>query len=141
MHAVFELSRRIATAGATFVLLAFASRALADEKQPLPPGCTELLTADEFKKAGGYSENGPVYRPAPPYPSAELRAGIEGEVELQVTIGGDGKVLSVRVVRATRETFAKSAADTVSNWTYKPPRVSGRPVCVVVSLTHKFELK
>jgi protein TonB len=69
-----------------------------------------------------------IRRVIPDYPSAAKRDGIEGSVDLEVTISSRGVVEDVSVVRATPpDMFEKSAVAAVRKWKYDPRFVDGLP--------------
>lgn len=115
---------------------AMGGRATADVKPALPPGCPELVTAEEFRAAGGTTEDARTSRPPPPYPKGQR---IDGEVELEVIIATDGAVIDVKIVSATNTSFADSAVDTIKKWRYRPGKIDGRPVCIVARVTSSFK--
>jgi protein TonB len=69
-----------------------------------------------------------IRRIVPDYPSAAKRDGIEGSVDLEVTISSRGDVADVSVLNATPpEMFEKSAVAAVRKWKYDPRFVDGLP--------------
>jgi TonB family protein len=114
--------------------------AAAYDKPPMPADCTELYTVKEFLDAGGTQEKRPVRKQDAVYPPEQKAAGVEGDVELEGIIGGEGEVIDVRILRATNESFAKAAAEAALGWVYYKPRVSGRPVCLIVPMNFEFRL-
>jgi len=55
---------------------------------------------------------------APEYPAAARRAGQFGDVELNVSVAGDGTVKSVIVERASSDLLAQDAKDVVWKWRF-----------------------
>jgi TonB family protein len=71
----------------------------------------------------------PVRRDAPAYPAAVRALGIEGSVEVALTVLRDGNVGWVRVIRAEpRGYFEQAASESVRGWRFEPARRDGRPV-------------
>ena len=71
----------------------------------------------------------PIQREAPPYPQAVRAIGIEGTVEVALTVLRDGGVGWVEVVRAEpRGYFEQAAALGVRAWKFKPALQDGAPV-------------
>ena len=63
----------------------------------------------------------------PVYPPAMQAAGLEGAVKLDVLIGTDGHVASVRVLSSqVHPDFAASAAAAVKQWEFTPTLLNGR---------------
>ena len=59
--------------------------------------------------------------PSPKFPPEALRAGQSGEVQVEFTVGTDGSVSDVRVVRATpARVFDREAINAVRRWRFQP---------------------
>jgi protein TonB len=99
-----------------------------------PPPPTHVASTSATRQASS-GEPPPVVREAklirrivPDYPSAAKRDGIEGSVDLEVTISSRGDVADVSVLNATPpEMFEKSAVAAVRKWKYDPRFVDGLP--------------
>jgi TonB family protein len=71
----------------------------------------------------------PIRRDAPAYPEAVRAMGIEGAVEVALTVLRDGSVGWVRVVRASpRGYFEQAASEGVRRWRFRPALLDGEPV-------------
>jgi TonB family protein len=71
----------------------------------------------------------PLQRDAPAYPEALRAIGLEGTVEVALTVLRDGGVGWVRVVRATpRGYFEQAASEGVRRWRFRPAMQDGVPV-------------
>ncbi len=71
----------------------------------------------------------PLERAPPAYPDAVRATGIEGTVEVALTVLRDGRVGWVRVRRATPDGyFEQAATEGVRRWRYEPARRAGEPV-------------
>ena len=71
----------------------------------------------------------PIRRDAPAYPPAVRELGIEGAVEIALTVLRDGGVGWVRVIRAEpRGYFEQAASETVRRWQFAPATLEGVPV-------------
>jgi protein TonB len=69
-----------------------------------------------------------IRRVVPDYPAAAKHDGIEGAVDLEVTISSGGVVEDVSVVNATPpDMFEKSAVAAVRKWKYEPRFEDGLP--------------
>jgi TonB family protein len=75
----------------------------------------------------------------PPYPEAAKRAGIQGTVQLLVTIGKDGSVTNIRVLSG-HPMLAEAAAGAVRLWRYSPTLSNDKPVAVVTIVGVEFRL-
>jgi TonB family protein len=63
----------------------------------------------------------------PEYPKMARETGASGVVELVATVGADGKVKSVQVVKG-HPLLRQAAADAVKAWVYRPTTLNGVPV-------------
>ncbi|HEY6098746.1 MAG TPA: energy transducer TonB [Anaeromyxobacter sp.] len=71
----------------------------------------------------------PIQREAPAYPQAVRAIGIEGTVEVALTVLRDGSVGWVRIVRADpRGYFEQAAAEGVRRWRFQPATQEGEAV-------------
>lgn len=76
-----------------------------------------------------------ISTPQPPYPREAARTRASGTVVAQFTIGADGRVSEVTVIRARpRGLFEDAVLDTVRTWRFEPP---GEPV----TMTRTFEFR
>ncbi|HHW4680660.1 MAG TPA: energy transducer TonB, partial [Xylella taiwanensis] len=63
----------------------------------------------------------PISTPAPSYPTEALRAGIPGEVVVEIKVGTDGSVTNARIVQSTPpRVFDREALHTVKSWKFEP---------------------
>lgn len=68
----------------------------------------------------------PISTPQPPYPREAARSRASGMVVVQYTIGADGRVTDVIVLRSRpRGLFERTVQDTVATWRFEAP---GEPV-------------
>ena len=88
----------------------------------------------ETARAGSLASTVP-----PAYPLAAKAAGIEGKVVIKATIGTDGKVRSLRVVKGPME-LRQAAIDAVLRWEYHPTIFRGVPVEVDTTVTVVFTM-
>jgi TonB family protein len=66
---------------------------------------------------------------APKYPRQALERGTEGWVDLEFTVGTDGTVGNVTVVRSDPAgVFDAAASTSLARWRFRPVTVEGRPV-------------
>ncbi len=70
-----------------------------------------------------------IQREAPVFPQAVREIGVEGSVEVALTVLRDGNVGWVRMVRAEpRGYFEQAAAEGVRRWRFKPALANGVPI-------------
>ena len=74
------------------------------------------------------------------YPQEAKDKHIEGNVELDVTVGTDGHVKDVAVKKSIPELDAAAVA-AIRQWEFRPGRAKGKPVDVVCTVTIAFTLK
>jgi periplasmic protein TonB len=103
--------------------------------------------------SGGGTGGGP-YRPGagitpptllhevrPDYTEEARRAGIEGEVVLEIVVRHDGSVGDVKVLNGLRAGLDRRAIDAVRQWRFTPARRYGTPVDVIVEVAVEFKLR
>ena len=73
----------------------------------------------------------------PNYPADAMRAGVQGMVMIEATIGPDGKVVNTTVMRSIPMLDA-AAIEAVRQWEFTPSVVNGQPVPVVMTVTVNF---
>jgi TonB family protein len=64
----------------------------------------------------------------PTYPKEARAKKIEGTVVLDVTIGKDGAIENIHVVKSPDKRFSESALDAVRTWRYRPYLLNGNPI-------------
>ena len=78
----------------------------------------------------------------PPYPSAMVRAEIEGSVTVKVLIGADGRVKAIEPVSATNIAFLETTRDhALRAWRFQPATRNGIAVESWRTMTVKFQLE
>jgi protein TonB len=75
----------------------------------------------------------------PVYPSIAQSARVQGVVILEATIGTNGKVKDVRVLRSI-PLLDQAAIDAVRQWEYTPTMLNNVPVEVIMTVTVQFTL-
>jgi protein TonB len=76
----------------------------------------------------------------PVYPPLAKNAGIQGIVILECTIGPDGRVSGIRVLRS-HPLLERAAIAAVEGWSYTPTLLNGVPVSVLMTVTVDFRLR
>lgn len=74
------------------------------------------------------------------YPDVARRAGIEGRVSVQFTVGVDGTVTNAQVLRGIGGGADEEAVNAIMNTQWTPGRQRGRPVPVRFVYTVQFRL-
>ncbi|HET9402514.1 MAG TPA: energy transducer TonB, partial [Candidatus Acidoferrales bacterium] len=80
----------------------------------------------------------PVAQPA--YPEVAREAGIEGTVEMRVTIDEQGKVIDIRLLSG-EPALVQAAMNAVRQWRYRPYLVDRKPAKVVTVIRLEFKLQ
>ena len=75
----------------------------------------------------------------PTYPVEAQRAGVQGVVIIEATIGEDGKVRDA-VVRQSIPQLDQAALDAVKQWEFTPTVVDGKPVPVIMTVSVQFTM-
>jgi len=94
-----------------------------------------------FVVGGNITEPVKLSGPNPIYPEAARRARIQGVVVLECTIGKDGRVQNVKVLRGLPLGLTETAVDAVNKWKFQPSTLNGKPVEVLYILTVRFNLQ
>jgi protein TonB len=83
----------------------------------------------------------PIKAPAPQYPVAAVRNHQQGWVEVQFTVGTDGKVSAATVVDSTPpHVFDQAALTAVRQASYRPRLDNGKPVTATLRRRIEFKL-
>lgn len=90
--------------------------------------------------AGG-TEAVPISRPAPNYPSAAQRAGIEGAVLIRAVVEKDGSVSRAQVLKDLPGGLGDAARRAVERWRFRPATYNGEPISVYYTVTVNFSLR
>jgi len=107
---------------------------------PPPPPPPPATPRDPVRVGGSVTAPAKVFDVPPAYPVIARSAGIEGIVVLQATIGLDGRVDDVQVLRSI-SLLDEAAVTAVRQWRYTPTRLNGQPVAVVMTVTVSFRLR
>jgi protein TonB len=81
-----------------------------------------------------------VHSVQPIYPRAAKKQHVEGNVELRVVVGVDGKVQSVGLVSG-EPLLVPAAIDAARGFRYNPALLDGKPIETVQTINMSFELK
>jgi TonB family protein len=100
---------------------------------PPPPPPAAIRVGGEIKEPRRTRNVGPVY------PEIAKAARVQGTVIMECTIGPDGKVVEIRVLRGI-PLLDQAAIDAVKQWEYTPTLLNGVPVSVIMTVTVTFKL-
>ncbi len=83
--------------------------------------------------------------PDPKYTSEAMRAKIQGDVELEATVGVDGKLTNIVITKSLDKVngLDQIAIETAKTWLFKPGilKATGEKVPVRVTLQMSFTLR
>jgi TonB family protein len=79
-----------------------------------------------------------VHRVEPKYPPEARQAGMEGIIALDVIVGRDGSVVSMRALNGP-DVLARAAIDALRWWRFEPYRVNGDPAVVETTVAVEFK--
>jgi protein TonB len=107
---------------------------LRDEPPPPPP-----VPSGPVRAGGDVQPPKRLVYVKPVYPGIALTSRLSGVVILEATIGEDGMVREVRVLRSY-PLLDQAALDAVRQWRYTPTLLNGRAVSVLMTVTVSFSL-
>jgi TonB family protein len=79
-----------------------------------------------------------VHRVAPSYPAEARKARLQGIIALDIVVGRDGSVVSMRPLNGP-DVLARAALDALRWWKFEPYRVNGEPVAVETTVAVEFK--
>jgi TonB family protein len=79
-----------------------------------------------------------IHRVEPVYPPEARKQGIQGVIAIEVVIGRDGSVLSMRPLNGP-DVLARAAMEGLRWWKFEPYRISGEPAVVETTLAVEFK--
>ncbi len=94
---------------------------------PAPPPPPPAAAQGKPASGGQIQQAQLIRRKDPEYPRLAKEAGARGTVELLVTVGTDGKVKTVKVVKG-HPLLQRAAVDAVLQWVYRPTILNGQAV-------------
>lgn len=98
-------------------------------------GCLALGTASALAQK---VDPKPVNTPSPGYPEALTDTGLNGVVEVDLTVKADGSVADAQLGMATHRAFGRAALAAVAVWRFEPGTLDGAPVDRKVSIPFRF---
>jgi periplasmic protein TonB len=122
------------------VLGAVPSAAAPPPPPPPPTPVAAAPAAPKVLRVGGQVQAGRVISaPRPIYPVLAKEAKVSGVVQLDIVIGPDGRVESLKVVSGP-PLLVEAAMNAVRQWTYKPTILNGQPMKVQTQVIVNFTL-
>ena len=106
---------------------------------PLPPPPPPPAPRAPVRIGGQIQAPALVKRVPPVYPPIAVNAQVQGVVILEATVGRDGRVEDVEVLRSV-PLLDKAAIDAVRQWVYAPLLLNGQAEGFVLTVTVSFSL-
>ncbi len=98
-----------------------------------------LLAEDPMKVSRADAMSAATTKPQPAYPVIAKQLRVEGEVQVQIVIGEEGKVEGATAV-AGNPILTKAAIDTVKEWKFTPFKADGKNVKAQTVLSFVFKM-
>ena len=105
------------------------------------PGSGGGTGGGPYRPGAGITPPSLLHEVRPDYTEEARRAGIEGEVVLELVVRHDGSVGEVKVLNGLRAGLDRRAIDAVRQWRFAPARRYGTPVDVIVEVAVEFKLR
>jgi TonB family protein len=83
---------------------------------------------------------GVVKRVNPVYPAILKMAGIEGDVEVKVSVDRNGTIEGVSILKGSRDELNKAAVEAARQWQFSPAMDQGKPVRSEIVVPFSFQL-
>jgi protein TonB len=106
---------------------------------PPPPPLPAPTPVKPIRVGGDIERPTLLHRVNPNYPQIAISAKKEGIVILEATVGTDGTVDHVRVLRS-EPLLDDAAVDAVKQWRYSPLQLNGRAHPFILTVTVSFNL-
>ena len=130
--------RSFARVLALVLFAAVSARAQLERVPPPPPPLSPPL--QPVRVGGNIPPPRKIKDVRPAYPAIAQSARVQGVVIIEATIGPDGRVEDVRVLRSIPMLDA-AATDAVKQWEFTPTMLNGTPVPVIMTVTVNFSLQ
>jgi TonB family protein len=105
------------------------------------PGSGGGTGGGPYRPGSGIVAPGLLREVKPDYTEDARRRGVEGDVVLEIVVGSDGGVGSVKVLQGLGAGLNERAIEAVRQWRFSPARRLGTPVDVVVEVAVEFKLR
>lgn len=79
-----------------------------------------------------------VHRVEPSYPPEARRANLQGVIALDIVVGRDGSVISMRALNGP-DVLVRAAMDALRWWKFEPYRLNGEPAVVETTVAVEFK--
>lgn len=114
------------------------NRGWAELESGLPDGQEAANVIPQLQVPAVELEKLIVHRVDPDYPAEARKANLQTVIALDVIVGKDGSVVSVRPLNGP-DILARSAVDALRWWKFEPYRLNGAPAVVETTLAVEFK--
>jgi protein TonB len=111
------------------------------EAPPPPPPPPVSAPRVPVRIGGQITQPALLKRVEPEYPPLAVKAHIQGVVILEATVGEDGNVTDVKLLRSANPLLDREAAIAVKQWRYTPVVLNGTRVPFILTVTLSFSLE
>jgi protein TonB len=108
---------------------------------PPPPPPPSPVARAPVRIGGQINVPALVKRVEPVYPDVAAMAHLSGIVILEATVGSDGCVEAVKVLRSRHLVLDKASEEALMQWQYSPLVLNGVPTPFVLTVTFTFSVK
>ena len=105
------------------------------------PGSGGDVGGGPYRPGSGIDPPRLVHEVPPDYTERARRAGVEGEVLLEIVVTAQGAVSEVRVLRRLGSGLDEEAVSAVRQWRFTPASRQGTSVAVIVEVAVGFSLR
>jgi protein TonB len=112
---------------------------IGDPLPPPPPPPPPPVAPPIYRVGGDIKAPRKIRDVAPRYPQIARSANVQGIVILEATIGEDGAVRDVKVLRG-KPLLDEAAIEAVRQWRFTPPMLNGQAVPAAMTVTVSFTL-
>jgi protein TonB len=82
-----------------------------------------------------------IHRVEPVYPEFAKKAGLEGQVYVNIWVDKEGKVRDVKVLKSDSEIFNEPVIAACKQWIFSPAMMKNGPVAVWVAVPFRFSIQ
>ena len=105
----------------------------------LPAGYRQMNIQNAVRIGGKVAEANLITHVDPTYPPLAKAARVQGTVEFTATIGADGLIKNLQLVRG-HPLLVNAAKEAVLQWKYRPTLLNGEAVSVIAPVVVSFTL-
>jgi TonB family protein len=107
---------------------------------PEAPGIVQPETQQQAIRTTALQSAVLVQRVAPVYPPSAMEGRVQGDIQVNATIGKDGVPKDLKVISGDLR-LVPAALTAIRQWRYRPATLSGTPIETQIVVTVAFQLK